>query len=54
MITLTKETKIKLLQAIKTGIFDGELFPELKTETDKITIEIINKAEQVDHENKNN
>jgi hypothetical protein len=47
---LNKETKIKLLEAIQTGEFNGELFPELKTELDKITIEIINSCEQVDHE----
>lgn len=29
MITLEKETKIKLLKAIKTGVFDSEIFPEL-------------------------
>jgi hypothetical protein len=47
MITLEKETKIKLLKSIKTGTFDIEQFPELATELHKVTIEIINKADQV-------
>ena len=28
-IPINKEQKIKLLQAIKTGVFDTEIFPEL-------------------------
>jgi hypothetical protein len=47
MITLEKETKIKLLKSIKTGTFDIEQFPELATELHIVTIEIINKADQV-------
>ena len=50
---LTKELKIRLLQAIELGEFDGELFPELQTELQKINIEIINHASQVDHEIQN-
>lgn len=57
MIQLSKETKIKLLQAIKTGQFDGDDFPELVTELKRIEIELINDRSQVrdySHENKIN
>lgn len=56
MITLSKQTKIKLLKAIKVGQFDGDDFPELLTELHKIQIEIIDRADQVrkDNENKDN
>lgn len=47
MITLTKDTKIKLLKAVKDGIFRGEDFPELASELKRIEIEIINSADQV-------
>jgi uncharacterized protein YjiS (DUF1127 family) len=47
MITLEKETKIKLLKAIKTGVFDAEQFPELRTELHQIKIEVIRRADQV-------
>lgn len=50
MIKIKKETKIKLLKAVKTGVFDGEQFPELQTELSNITIEIIDKTEQVDRD----
>lgn len=55
MIQLSKETKIKLLQAIKTGQFDGEKFPELSPEIKTVQIEIIDHSSQVrndDYENK--
>lgn len=52
MITLTKETKIKLLKAIKAGQFDGDDFPELLTELKKIQIEIIDRADQVRKDDK--
>lgn len=48
MITLNKETKIKLLKCIKTGIFDGEQFPELASELKRIEIEVIDKSSDVD------
>ena len=32
MITLTKDLKIRLLKAIKSGKFDGSQFPELAGE----------------------
>lgn len=47
MITLAKETKIKLLKAIKTGQFDADQFPELREELHQIQIEIIDRADQV-------
>lgn len=47
MITLTKDTKIKLLKAVKDGVFRGEDFPELASELKRIEIEIINSADQV-------
>lgn len=47
MITLTKDTKIKLLKAVQEGIFRGEDFPELTSELKRIEIEIINSADQV-------
>jgi len=51
MIQLTKATKIKLLKSIKTGQFDAEQFPELSVELQKITIEIIDRADQVRKDN---
>lgn len=54
MITLTKETKIKLLQSIKQGTFDGTDFPELVTELHRIEIELINSADQVRHDDYEN
>lgn len=50
MTTLTRATKVKLLKAIKTGQFDGNQFPELVTELHKVTIELIDKGEDVDRE----
>ena len=50
MIELTKATKIKLLKAIKTGVFDSEQFPELVNELKKITIELIDHPSQVNRE----
>ena len=47
MIPLGKETKIKLLKAIKTGQFDAEQFPELRQELHHIKIEVIRRADQV-------
>lgn len=53
MIQLSKETKVKLLKAIQSGVFDGADFPELVTELKRIEIEIIDRAEQVrSYENK--
>lgn len=56
MIPITKETKVKLLKAIKAGMFDGNQFPELCQELKKITIEVIDRADQVrkDHEDTDN
>jgi len=48
MVQLNKETKIKLLKSIKSGVFDGEQFPELTTELSKINIELIDNSSQVD------
>ena len=53
MIVLDKKTKIKLLKAIKAGVFDGNEFPELATELKNITIEVIDSSDQVDPELKN-
>jgi len=50
MIQLTKATKIKLLKAIKTGVFDADQFPELQTELGKFSIELIDHPSQVDRE----
>ncbi|HOF19773.1 MAG TPA: hypothetical protein PLO24_00825 [Bacteroidales bacterium] len=47
MIVLDKDLKIRLLKAIKEGIFRGEDFPELATELKRIQIEVINSADQV-------
>ena len=47
MIVLEKQTKIKLLKAIKTGQFDAEQFPELRQELHHIKIEVIRRADQV-------
>jgi hypothetical protein len=47
MIPIGKETKIKLLKAIKAGEFDGDDFPELLSELKKIQIEIIDRKDQV-------
>jgi hypothetical protein len=47
MIPIGKETKIKLLKAIKAGQFDGDEFPELLTELKKIQIELISRRDQV-------
>lgn len=51
MIQLSKETKVKLLKAIQTGIFDGEQFPELAGEIKTIQIEVINSRDQVKKDN---
>lgn len=38
-IPINKEQKIRLLQAIKTGVFDSdEIFPELKYTLDNVII----------------
>lgn len=50
MIKIEKATKIKILRAIKTGVFDGNEFPELQTELKKITFELIDRVDQVDPE----
>ena len=50
MITLSKPTKIKLLEAIRTGLFDVEQFPELQTELAKFSIELIDKSSDVDRD----
>lgn len=53
MITLTKETKVKLLKAVQSGVFDGADFPELSPEIKTIQIELIDHPSQVrDYENK--
>lgn len=48
MVKIEKETKIKLLEAIEPGWFNGELFPELQKELSKITFEVIDKTGQID------
>lgn len=53
MIQLTKETKVKLLKAVQSGVFDGADFPELAPEIRTIQIEVIDHPSQVrDYENK--
>jgi len=53
MIQLSKETKVKLLKAVQSGVFDGADFPELVTELKRIEIELIDHPSQVrDYENK--
>jgi len=53
MIQLSKETKVKLLKAVQSGVFDGADFPELVTELNRIEIELIDHPSQVrDYENK--
>ncbi|MBK7628109.1 MAG: hypothetical protein IPJ16_13100 [Bacteroidales bacterium] len=47
MIQLTKATKIRLLKCIKTGVFEAEQFPELQIELAKVSIELIDKSEDV-------
>ncbi len=54
MIQLTKELKIRLLQSIKKGTFDGKDYPELAQELHKIEIEIIDRADQVRPDNYEN
>lgn len=54
MIILDKQTKIKLLKAIRTGQFDGEQFPELAEEIKTIQIEIIDHSSQVIHDSNEN
>lgn len=46
-IDISRELAVKLLQAIKDGIFDSDQFPELKEVMHTIEVEIIDRREQV-------